>query len=466
MRPPRSAKRIPSSLAAQRRRGGLPLLERHDRHPVGVVLQVAVVAPQDAAVVVDERVADGQLVAAVAVHVVRVGVVARAQGDVPERLQGVGKGPQVPVAVLEDDVARPSRSAQVAEEEAVAQDAGEGALRTVVALRHERRRDPAQDSAGRPLGHDQLLVAAVDDLGTAVAVEVVGLEGDVVRETVLPGVRRAGLPEDAPVERQGGQAAELAVAVLRTVVHDLADQDVEATVAVEVAEAQVAADAEAVGAQLPPRHHAGVRRDAGLLLGPAPRARRLEAPGGVRVGGHAHGVETSRHVGGEADAPLGEGRVAGFEGDPAVELGPQGVALHARCGGGRSRPASWRRAFARGPSRRASGTRRPRSPSRAGLRRPSPRRSSGRGRGGSGRRRRSGPPSSPGRSGSRARSPTTRGPPPRESGASGSAPSRGAVYACSMSARPSSRTTRHARCEPSLRNAETTQLPFGASAGR
>jgi hypothetical protein len=119
------------------------------------------------------------------------------------------------------------------------------------------------------------------------------------------------------------------MAVLRAVVHDLADQDVETAVAVEVPEAKVPADAEAVGTQLPARHHPGIRCDAGLLLGLAPRTRRLEAAGDVGVRRHPHRVEAGRHVGGEADAALGEGRVPGFEDDTAVEIGPQRVAAHA-----------------------------------------------------------------------------------------------------------------------------------------
>ncbi len=211
-----------------------------------MVLHFAVQGPQPGPVVIEERIADGELVLAVAINVVGIGIMARVAGGVPHHLQTVIQGPKVVVAGLQDDVRRTARAAQVAEVERVAQNAWKLVVGRFRARRHARSRYLVLGLARGAVRHDQLHIHAVDHFRTAVAVNVVDLEGHVVGQTVLPPIRLADPPEDLPVERHRGQATQFAVGVLRPVVDHLADQDLDLAVVVEVAETQVAADAEAL----------------------------------------------------------------------------------------------------------------------------------------------------------------------------------------------------------------------------
>ena len=75
-----------------------------DREAVGVVLQLGVLAPELAAVVVPERVADRELLAAVAVDVERIRVMAGLPLACPQRLEAVVEDPEVRVTVLDHEL--------------------------------------------------------------------------------------------------------------------------------------------------------------------------------------------------------------------------------------------------------------------------------------------------------------------------------------------------------------------------
>ena len=76
-----------------------------DHDAVGVVLQILVVAPELFARVVPERVADGELVAAVAVHVERIRIVPGLPVALPQQFELVVVDPEVRVAILDQDLA-------------------------------------------------------------------------------------------------------------------------------------------------------------------------------------------------------------------------------------------------------------------------------------------------------------------------------------------------------------------------
>jgi len=101
--------------------------------------------------------------------------VAGVAGGLPEDLQAVVQGPELPIAVLDDDVAWVSGAAQIAEEEAIAENTfefhfsfGLGSGRLEFGL------------AGLAVGDDNLEIPAKDDLVFPVAVEVVDLKPDVI----------------------------------------------------------------------------------------------------------------------------------------------------------------------------------------------------------------------------------------------------------------------------------------------
>ena len=124
MWPRRSVQKAPSSLAAQKSAGS---------GSAGLSFTIATASAWSWSFLSSDQrilpswpirlVADGELVLAVAVHVVGVAVVAGIAGDIPQRFQLVVVGADAAVAVLEDDVARPPVAAQVEEVERVAQDA-------------------------------------------------------------------------------------------------------------------------------------------------------------------------------------------------------------------------------------------------------------------------------------------------------------------------------------------------------
>ena len=146
-----------------------------------------------------------------------------------------------------------ARTAEVTEEEAIAQDAVEFHLSF-----RKRRGGPVLGSSGLALQYVDLEVFAVDDLVLAVAVQVMDLERHVVGQMIFPGIGFSQLPESLALEGHGRQAAYLTVLILGAVMEHLTDQDVLDAVAVEIAEAQVASDAEALGTHPLPQHQLGI----------------------------------------------------------------------------------------------------------------------------------------------------------------------------------------------------------------
>ena len=112
----------------------------------------------------------------------------------------------------------------------------------------------AAQQASRPaFEHLQLEVARQHHFVAAVAVEIVNLERRVVGQQVVPRVRPALLPQDSAIERDRGQAADLIEGVAAHLRDLLREQHVELAVAVEIAEADVAAGAEAFRVELAPQ---------------------------------------------------------------------------------------------------------------------------------------------------------------------------------------------------------------------
>src|SRR5262249_10073538 len=78
--------------------------EAPDREAVGMVTQLLVPGPELAAGVVPDRVADRELLAAVAVEIHRVGRMAGLTVPLPEPLQEVVQHPEVRVAILDQEL--------------------------------------------------------------------------------------------------------------------------------------------------------------------------------------------------------------------------------------------------------------------------------------------------------------------------------------------------------------------------
>jgi hypothetical protein len=82
------------------------------RDAVSVIAQVAIVAPKLAAIVIPQRISDGNLVAAV-IHVDWVWIVSRLTIASPQQLEIVTENPEVLVAILNQDLVAPFIAGQV-----------------------------------------------------------------------------------------------------------------------------------------------------------------------------------------------------------------------------------------------------------------------------------------------------------------------------------------------------------------
>ena len=197
-----------------------------------------IVAPELLAVRAPHGVADHELFAAVAVHVERVGVVPQVALPAPQQLQIVVEDPEGAVAVLDQDW---PACRQVEEVDRIAD------LELVRPLLVVRGRlghpGPLLHLAGPAVQHLDLEILHHDDFVLPVAVEVVDLERRVVREHVVIRVRTPDLPQHLAVERDRRQATDVVEGVPRSLADVLRDQHVDLAVAVQVAEAHVAARA-------------------------------------------------------------------------------------------------------------------------------------------------------------------------------------------------------------------------------
>ncbi len=169
------------------------------------------------------------------------------------------------------------------------------------------------------------MIHAVDHLVAPVAVEIVDLEAHVVGQMIFPGVGRAELPELPAVERKRRQTTQLAVAVLGSMMYDLAHEHVDRTVAVEVAEAKVPPHAETFGLDLLPDDRLRIRRlEPGqfLFLGAPPLFVALQFGG---RSAHAHQGVLRRHVRQQGDLACAESRIVGNQfhaGQPGADPRP------------------------------------------------------------------------------------------------------------------------------------------------
>src|SRR5260221_164366 len=89
--------------------------EAPDREAVGVVPQLIVPAPELSAGVVPDRVADRDLLAAVAVEVKRIRIMAGLPLSLPQWLQAVVQKPEVRVTVLDHDFLALALSGEIEE---------------------------------------------------------------------------------------------------------------------------------------------------------------------------------------------------------------------------------------------------------------------------------------------------------------------------------------------------------------
>ena len=112
--------------------------------------------------------------------------------------------------------------------------------------------------AGAAVEDLELEIAHQHDFVLAVAVDIVDLKRRVVGEQAVARIGAAHLPEDLAVERDGGQATDLVEGVAADARDVLRDQHVGHAVAVEIAEAHVAARAEVRSVELLPELGLGI----------------------------------------------------------------------------------------------------------------------------------------------------------------------------------------------------------------
>ena len=156
-----------------------------------MILDLLVERPQFRAVVIEQGVADGQLVLPIAIQILGERIMARVALRLPKQLQIPAERPETVVTVLEHDVPLPSLAAEIAEVQRVTQDPWKAAARRRRVRGSHRCWYPGFRLSCLAVGDDQFHVLAVDDFVPSVAVEVVNLNADIVREFVVPGIRFA-----------------------------------------------------------------------------------------------------------------------------------------------------------------------------------------------------------------------------------------------------------------------------------
>ena len=191
------------------------------------------------------------------------------------------------------------------------------------------RRQPrlAKQLSGSTVQHLELRIPREHDLDSAVAVEVVNLEGLSLVSSPFLGFGAALLPQHPAIERDGRQATDVIERISSHLRHVLREEHVEPPVAVEVAEPHVAARAVSGRVELLPQRRlrvlrAQARQLVAALLDPLPKVGLSR-----RACRHAKRLEPRRHVGGEAGNACVEGAVTDVEDLLAVHRRAQPVGL-------------------------------------------------------------------------------------------------------------------------------------------
>ncbi len=242
---------------------------------------------------------------------------ARVALGMPHHFQFVVEGPDTEVAVFDDDIGIASRAPEVAEEEAVTEDAGKLVIGHLGVCRHLGGGRGKLCFTCRAVGHGDHHVFAVDDFVLPVAIEVVDLDGHIVGQVVFPGVGLAELPEHFTVEGHGRHAGHFAVPVLGAMVQDLGEEHVDLSVAIQVAEAGVSPYAKIFQVEALPPFHGGVIGLEGCFFRFPCGDDGLDALGFFGGAGHRHVVKEGRLVRGDGNLPIGEDVVFCLEGDAA-----------------------------------------------------------------------------------------------------------------------------------------------------
>ena len=170
----------------------------------------------------------------------------------PEQLQVLVEDPEASITVFQQDFPRRAIASEIDKQERIAD---VQLVRAVLEIGRELRQPGfAQQPPGAAVEDLELEIASEHDFDAAVPVEVVDLKRRVVRQQCVLRVRPPLLPEHTPFERHRGEATDLIESVAAHLGNVLREQHVEPAVAVEIAEADVSAGAEAWRVELFPEH--------------------------------------------------------------------------------------------------------------------------------------------------------------------------------------------------------------------
>jgi hypothetical protein len=254
-------------------------------------------APAALAVGAPQRVPDEKLLPSITVDVGSKRIMARLPFSLPKKPQIFIEDPEAAIAILHEDLARRAGTAQVDEQQRVAD------VQLVRAVLHVARNGwkpggPLNPS-GRAVEHLQLEVARGDDLGAAVAVEIVDLKRRVVGEEPVLWIRTSLLPQHTTVERDRREAANLIEGVAADFGDLLREEHVETAVAVEVPEADVAASAETRRLEFLPQPRARIIGAQLFEIALAPLDALTQLGCRRSGGGHPEAAKPRRHIGGD-----------------------------------------------------------------------------------------------------------------------------------------------------------------------